>query len=398
MNIFFKAYCRLYQGVFRIVMPLLGIHAPELIQGENSVLKLPAFIKSKGIDNVLIVTVKPLLGMLEALKTELDKSGIQFTVYDDTIPNPTIDNVEDALALYKKNVCEAIIAFGGGSALDCAKGVGARVARPNKTMRQLGGLLKIHKKLPMLFAIPTTAGTGSEATVVAVITDSASHEKYNVNDPSLLPPYAVLDPVLTKSLPKELTSTTGMDALTHAVEAFIGKSNTKETERYALDATKLIFGNLKKAYDDGSDLEARNNMQLAAFYAGIAFTKAYVGYVHALAHRLGGRYGTPHGLANAVLLPYVLELYGESAHKRLAILADAVGISGATPAEKAGKFIEAIKEMNAYMSIPAKIKAIKEEDIPGMVKSALKEGNPLYPVPRIMGAEELSKMYFAIME
>jgi len=346
----------------------------------------------------LIVTVKPLLGMLAGLKEELEKAGIQYAIYDDTVVNPTIDNVEEALALYKKNRCEGIIAFGGGSAMDCAKGVGARIARPDKTMRQLGGLLKVGRKLPPLFAIPTTAGTGSEATVTAVITDSASHEKYNINDPHLVPPYAVLDPVLTKSLPKELTSTTGMDALTHAVEAFIGRSNTKETEKYALDAVKLIFENLKKAYDNGNDLVVRNNMQLAAFYAGIAFTRAYVGYVHALAHRLGGRYGTPHGLANAVLLPHVLELFGESAHKRLAILADAVGIDGATEAEKAKKFISAIREMNEYMGIPTKIKGIKEEDIPGMVRSALKEAHPLYPVPKLLGPEELSAMYYAIKE
>jgi alcohol dehydrogenase class IV len=398
MNIFYKAYCRAYQGVFRLAMPVLGIRVPELLQGENSVRKLPAFIKSKGISNILIVTVKPLLGMLAGLKEELEKAGIQYAIYDDTVVNPTIDNVEEALALYKKNRCEGIIAFGGGSAMDCAKGVGARIARPDKTMRQLGGLLKVGRKLPPLFAIPTTAGTGSEATVTAVITDSASHEKYNINDPHLVPPYAVLDPVLTKSLPKELTSTTGMDALTHAVEAFIGRSNTKETEKYALDAVKLIFENLKKAYDNGNDLVVRNNMQLAAFYAGIAFTRAYVGYVHALAHRLGGRYGTPHGLANAVLLPHVLELFGESAHKRLAILADAVGIDGATEAEKAKKFISAIREMNEYMGIPTKIKGIKEEDIPGMVRSALKEAHPLYPVPKLLGPEELSAMYYAIKE
>lgn len=398
MNVIYKTFCRTYQGVFRVVMPLLGIRAPELIQGENSVLKLPAFIKSKGIDNVLIVTVKPLVGMLAGLKEELEKEGIKYAVYDGTVVNPTIDNVEEALAIYKENDCKALIAFGGGSALDCAKGVGARVVNPNKSMRKMGGLLKVGKKLPLLFAIPTTAGTGSEATVVAVITDSASHEKYNINDPRLLPPYAVLDPVLTKSLPKELTAATGMDALTHAVEAFIGKSNTKETEKYALDAAKLIFGNLKAAYDNGGDLTARNNMQLAAFYAGVAFTKAYVGYVHALAHRLGGRYNTPHGLANAVLLPHVLELYGASAHRRLAILADAVGITGGTDAEKASKLIAAIKELNDYMGIPKTIAAIKEEDIPGMVRSALKEANPLYPVPRIMGAEELSTMYYAIKE
>ena len=262
------------------------------------------------------------------------------------------------------------------------------------------GNLKVLKKLPPLFAVPTTAGTGSEATLAAVISNSETHEKYPINDTSLIPHYAVLDPVLTKGLPKHITSTTGIDALTHAVEAYIGKSNTAETEKMAKDAVKLIFGNLKEAYDNGDNLEARKNMQLAAFYAGIAFTRAYVGYVHAVAHTLGGMYSVPHGLANSVILPYVLEYYGEAAHKRLAELADLVGITsdGDTDAAKADKFIKAIKDMNESMQIPNKIKGIKDEDIPIMVKRALKEANPLYPVPKFMGAEEITEIFRIIKE
>jgi alcohol dehydrogenase len=402
MNILFKAYCRIYQAVFRIVVPLLPWRKPELIEGENSLLKLPVFIKSKGIKKVLIVTDKGIssLGLVEPLKEGLEKEGIAYAFYDKTVPNPTIDNIEEAAALYRENGCEAIIAFGGGSPMDCAKGVGARIARPDKPIPKMKGVLKVLRKLPPLFAIPTTAGTGSEATLAAVITNSETHEKYPINDVVLIPRYAVLDPVLTKGLPKHITSTTGMDALTHAVEAYIGRSNTRETEDMAKKAVKLIFDNLKEAYDNGSNLEARRNMQFAAYYAGVAFTRAYVGYVHAVAHTLGGMYNVPHGLANAVILPVVLEAFGESAHKRLAELADVAGITseGETDEQKANKFIAAIKEMNAYMQIPTAIKGIKDEDLPILVKRAFKEANPLYPVPRLMGLDEITKIFKAVQE
>lgn len=402
MNILFKAYCRIYQAVFRIVVPLLPWRKPELIEGENSLLKLPVFIKSKGIKKVLIVTDKGIssLGLVEPLKEGLEKEGIAYAFYDKTVPNPTIDNIEEAAALYRENGCEAIIAFGGGSPMDCAKGVGARIARPDKPIPKMKGVLKVLRKLPPLFAIPTTAGTGSEATLAAVITNSETHEKYPINDVVLIPRYAVLDPVLTKGLPKHITSTTGMDALTHAVEAYIGRSNTRETEDMAKKAVKLIFDNLKEAYDNGSNLEARRNMQFAAYYAGVAFTRAYVGYVHAVAHTLGGMYNVPHGLANAVILPVVLEAFGESAHKRLAELADVAGITseGDTDEQKANKFIAAIKEMNAYMQIPTAIKGIKDEDLPILAKRAFKEANPLYPVPRLMGLDEITKIFKAVQE
>lgn len=402
MNILYKAYCRIYQTVFRLVMPILPWRKPQLIEGENSILQLPKFIKSKNIDKVLIVTDKGLssLGMVDGLKAELEKEGVSYAFYDKTVPNPTIDNIEEALKIYNSEGCKGIIAFGGGSPMDCAKGIGARVARPKKSIPQMKGVLKVLKRLPPLFAVPTTAGTGSEATLAAVISNSITHEKYPLNDTSLIPHYAVLDPMLTKGLPKHITSTTGMDALTHAVEAYIGKSNTKETETMAKDAVKLIFKYLKTAYDNGNDLEARKQMQLAALFAGIAFTRAYVGYVHAVAHTLGGMYSTPHGLANSVILPYVLEYYGTSVHQRLAQLADLVGITQQqdTDAIKAEKFIQAIKDMNEYMQIPTKIKGIKDEDIPLMAKRALKEANPLYPVPKFMGKEEITQIYNAIKE
>ncbi len=393
MNCLKKAYCRIYQGVFRLAIPLLPWRKPELISGGLE--KLPEFIKSKKLTNVLLVTDKGIrgLGLTTSLENGLKEAGVNCVVYDDTVPNPTIGNIEDALKLYNDNKCEAIIAFGGGSSMDCAKGVGARVARPKMPVRKMKGLLKVHKATPPIFAVPTTAGTGSETTLAAVISDPEKAEKYPINDPVLIPKYAVLDPQITVKLPPHITSTTGMDALTHAVEAYIGHSNTKETKEMAIKATKLIFDNLETAYKDGSNLEARNNMQHAAYYAGIAFTRAYVGYVHAVAHSLGAQYHIAHGLANAVILPYFLEAYGKTAYKPLAELADVVGITGSSREEKAKKFIEAIKQMNKDMNIPEHFPEIKEEDIAIMSKHANAEGNPLYPVPKLMDRKELAEMY-----
>ena len=282
--------------------------------------------------------------------------------------------------------------------MDCAKAAAARVVKPNQSIRKMRGYLKVHKKLPPFFAVPTTAGTGSETTLAAVVTDPETHEKNAICDSCLRPKYAVLDPTLTIGLPPHITSTTGMDALTHAVESYIGKSNVKSTIRYAEDATKLIHANLEKAYNNGKDMEARNNMLKGSYLAGNAFTRAFVGYVHAIAHNLGGLYNTPHGLANAVILPHVLEWYGECIYPQLAKLADIIGITNEnmSVAEKGIAFIEEIKRMNKAMNIPEKFDFIKEEDIPTLVSRALKEGNPGYPVPKIMNASECEKVIRSI--
>jgi len=282
----YKLYCRTYQRTFKLAMKFLSFREPELLEGENSLDKLPSLIQSKGIHNVLIVTDSGItaIGLMDGLLDGLQSVGINYVVYDKTVPNPTIDNIEEALKLYREKKCEAIIAFGGGSPMDCAKGVGARLARPEKSISQMKGQLKVRKPIPPLFAIPTTAGTGSEATLAAVISNSKTHEKYAVNDTVLFPHYAVLDPMLTVKLPPHITSTTGMDALTHAVEAYIGKSNTEETKKCAKEAVTLIFENLYEAYSNGSNITARKNMQKASYLAGFAFTRAFVGYVHAIAH------------------------------------------------------------------------------------------------------------------
>lgn len=243
---------------------------------------------------------------MTSLLEALEHQQIAYTIYQDTVPNPTIANVEEARALYLENHCQAIIGFGGGSSMDCAKICAARIAKPRQPIHKMKGILKIHKKLPLLIAIPTTAGTGSETTVTAVITNSDTHHKYPINDFCLIPDYAVLDAQVTLGLPAHLTATTGMDALTHAVEAYIGGTTTRYTRRMAEEAVTLIVQHLKHAYDDGNNKDAREKMLRASFCAGIAFTRSYVGYVHGIAHSLGGQYGIPHGLANAVILPHML--------------------------------------------------------------------------------------------
>ena len=396
-----KAYYRSFQVIMKYAMFLFDWSEPELLEGPGAVKRLPALIKSKGISKVLVVTDKGLMGLnlLDGLFQALQDAGVDYAVFDGVQPNPTIDNIEDARAMYLENGCQAVVAFGGGSPMDCAKAAAARVTNPKTSVRKMRGTLRVFHKPALLFAVPTTAGTGSETTVAAVVTDPSTHEKNAINDPKLRPKYAVLDPELTVGLPPHITSTTGMDALTHAVEAYIGRSNVRSTEAYAEKAVKLIFGNLEKVYANGKDIEGRNNMLKASYYAGMAFTRAYVGYVHAIGHNLGGMYGIPHGLAMSVILPYVLDYYGKTAQFRLARLAE---ISGActlgSDEEKAAAFIQTIRDMNARMNIPDGFEQIKEEDIPTLVKRALKEANPLYPVPKIMNEADCEAVIRQLMK
>ena len=390
MNFFKKLYCRIFQGVFKIALPILPYRNPNVYYNVKDVCEI---IKKQGYSRTLLVTDKNLrqLGITLKLEQALKDNDILVALYDKTDVNPTVDNVEEALSLYKQNNCQCIVAFGGGSPMDCAKIVGARVAYPKKSVSKMKGILKINKKIPTLIAIPTTAGTGSETTVAAVITDSKTHYKYPINSFPLIPSYAILDAEVTYSLPKSLTSTTGIDALTHAVEAYIGRSTTKETRKLSKEACKLIFENILVSYNNPNDKDARTNMLIAAHKAGIAFTKSYVGYVHAVAHSLGGKYNVPHGLANSVILPHVLELYGKKIYKKLYQLALYCNLANKEDSYKvaANKFIEAIKKLNLDMCIPNHIQGIKDEDISKLAKLADKEANPLYPVPVLMNAKEL---------
>lgn len=399
MNIFKKIYCRSFQTVFKIALPFLPYRKPKII---GALTGIPEILDKKKKTCPIIITDPGIakLGILNMLTDAFDKADVKYCVYDKTVANPTTDTVEEALAIYKENNCDCIIGFGGGSSMDCAKAVGVRVARPNTHLSKLGGILKVHAKLPLLIAIPTTAGTGSETTLAAVIVDAKTRHKYAINDFPLIPRYAVLDPKVTLTLPASITATTGMDALTHAVEAYIGNSTTPGTRKDAIMATELIFANLDTAFNDGTNVTARKNMLKAAYYAGCAFTKSYVGYVHAIAHSLGGEYNVPHGLANAVILPMVLEGYGKSIYKKLHTLAIAANVadSDMTDEEAAKAFIQAVKDMKVRFNIGDTIPQIKEEDIPKMASYADKEANPLYPVPVLMDKKELEKIYYALME
>ena len=389
-----KIYCRAVQLAFRAALPFLPYRNPEIISSDA---EIPAVLRKHELQKVMIVTDAGIrkLGLTSFLEKTLAEEGIGYCIYDRTVANPTIWNVEEAKDLYLKEGAQALIAFGGGSSMDCAKAAGARIVKPRQSIRQMKGLLKVHKKLPLLIAIPTTAGTGSETTLAAVITDSEKHYKYPINDFSLIPRYAVLDYHETVGLPKSITATTGMDALTHEVEAYIGGSTTRETRKMAEKAVYLVHQYLKRAYDNGHDKEARKGMLKAAYYAGVAFTKSYVGYVHAVAHSLGGQYGTPHGLANAVILPVVLRMYGATCEKRLGRLARRTGVveKHLSDHEASRQFIDWIQEMNDAMEIPRTLTEIREQDIPVMAKHADKEGNPLYPVPMLMNRKELENIY-----
>ncbi len=391
--------CRAVQLGFRAAMPFLPYRKPEIF---DSVQALPALLKGLDISAVLLITDKSLreAGITRTLETILEESGVRCLVFDGTCPNPTVDNVEEARQLYLREGCQALIAFGGGSSMDCAKAVGARIAYPHRSVNQMRGLLRVLRRIPTLIAIPTTAGTGSEVTITAVITDSRAKHKYTMNNFTMIPRYAVLDPAVTHSLPPSLTATTGMDALTHAVEAYIGQSTTRETRQLSLETVRLVFTYLERAYRDGNDDQARREMLRAAHLAGLAFSKSYVGYVHAVAHSLGGQYNIPHGLANSVLLPIVLEAYGPSAWKKLRELAVAAGVSSEadSPRQAAEAFIAAIRAMNRRMGIPETLPGILAEDIPAMARHASREANPLYPVPRLMDAGELAKFYLKVSD
>ena len=388
-------YCRAFQKVMKVGNYFMPYRMPDYDEGVNSIEKLPQKLIDKKSDNVLFVTDNMILqlGLADKLFLIMEQKGIKYTVFSDIEPNPTSENVEKGFQIFRQEGCNGIVAFGGGAPMDCAKAIGAKAAHPHKNVAQLQGLLKVHKKIPPLFAVPTTAGTGSETTVAAVITDSLTHHKASINDTALIPCYAVLDPLLTVGLPPFVTAITGMDALCHAVEAYTnGTYNTRTENEMAKTAVKLIYDNILDAYNDGKNIAARQNMQKAALFAGRAFTRGCVGYVHAVGHTLGGLYGVAHGLAMAVILPKVMKQFGSCVHKKLADLADGCGIEGDTAQQKAEGFIKWIEQTNRAMGIPDGFDMIQEKDIPQMIKWAKAEANPLYPVPQIWKDDDFAQL------
>lgn len=382
MNTFF---CRAFQCCFAVGARLLPWRRPRVYAGPGSLLRAADILRENGLRRPFVVASRRQCAdkHFRALQEALDEQDILLSVFSSVEPNPSVETVEKIAAQYKFDRCDCFLVIGGGSPMDAAKAAAARLARPERSLSRLAGLLKVRRRVPPLIAVPTTAGTGSETTIAAVITGS-DHHKYAVSDLCLIPRYAILDPTLSAGLPPHITAETGMDALTHAVEAYLSRFyNTGMTRALAESAVVTIFAHLERAYRDGASLEDRAAMLQASFDAGAAFTRASVGNVHAIAHTLGGLYGTPHGLANAVLLPLVLEDYGAAAYPRLARLAWLVGLPGETKEARAKAFIAEIRAMNARMGIPDHFDTIREEDIPLMSKWASQEANPVYPVPVI---------------
>ena len=396
-----KCLYRLAHLIMGIVIKRINVPEPELVMGDGSIKKLPAQLKKSNVRRVLIVTDKGIsgLGLTSDLIGALEDMDIVVNLFDSVQANPTIQNIEDGLKIYSRSRCEGIVAFGGGSPIDCAKLIGARASNFERSAMQMRGGFKIPKKLPPLYAVPTTAGTGSECTLAAVVTDPENCEKFSVASPHIVPLSATLDPELMLSLPAHITAHTGMDALTHAVEAYIGKIGTSYTDAQAEKAVKIIFEDLEIVFKNGKDLQRRANMALASYCAGLAFTRALVGYVHAIAHNLGGLYGVPHGKANAIVLPYILEFSRDACQERLARLAviAKLGDSSESKNELSLRFIEKIKVMNLEMDIPSKVDELKEADIALIARRALREGNPGYPVPKLMNHRDCENILMRLL-
>ncbi|BDX06305.1 alcohol dehydrogenase [Planctobacterium marinum] len=387
--------------MLKLVTVFIPAPKPTIYSGSGSSLKLCESLKFMGVTRILIVTDEMLskMGLLDAVKKQLEELNIGYVVFDKVVPDPGYQIVEDGVALGQNEHCDAVLGFGGGSSLDAAKVIAARMTNA-VSIKKLVGVLKVKNPPVPIFTIPTTAGTGSETTIAAVVSDPDTNQKTPVIDPKLVPVAASLDPDLMTGLPPHITAATGMDALTHAIESYISRHAAPDTDVYALSAVKMIMKYLPVAYEDGANLEAREAMALASFYAGAAFTKANLGYVHAIAHQFGAFYHTPHGLANAIVLPKVLDYSLPAASERLAQLAKATGLGGESDDEQAlaRKFVDSVKELNQKIGIPITLDKLKQEDIPAIAKGALKEAHYLYPVPRYMNFKQCTQMVSKMLQ
>lgn len=382
------SFYRVWVFFLKIGTMLLPFRKPELFEGPGASRQLCRKLADEGVKKVMIVTDEGLvkIGLVKGLQDALDEAGVEHVLFDGVVPDPTIAVIEDGLKMLQENNCKAILAIGGGSSIDAAKVIAARAKNRRKSIEKMGGLFRVTWGMLPLYAIPTTAGTGSEVTIAAVVSDPDNQRKFAIMDPRLMPHKAALDGELMTGLPPHITSATGMDALTHAVEAYVSNNAYWMTNKKAVEATQLIFAYLPRAVKDGSDLEARQKMAEASHKAGIAFTKAGVGYVHAIAHNFGAYYHIPHGLANAMVMPYVLDYSKPKCAKRLAKLAEHCGMKtgSETVDELADQFIAHIRRMNEEFGIPSKVDKLRAGDIPAIADAALKEARFTYGVPRYM--------------
>ncbi len=374
--------------------PIFGLiqkPTPVCYIGANKVLKMAEILKSENVKRVLVMTDKVLfeLGLLNPMLEIIKEAGIEVSLYNDVKPDPTFGIVEEALEICKKDDCQAVIAFGGGSVLDASKVVAA-AATNNVSPRALEGLLKVKKEILPLIAVPTTAGTGSEVTIVAVISDDITHKKTTIVSPKIVPKVAILDSALTTGLPPHITSSTAMDALTHALEAYTNTYATDETDGYALKAINLICNNIKVAYNDPTNLEAREALLVGSFHAGMAFTRTFVGYVHAFSHNIGGKYGVPHGLGNAVLLPHIMEMFKDVSADRFAKLSDLLEIADKKASKKAKSqaFVNYLFDLNKELNLPERLEKFPQSGVEEILEAGFKEAHGQYPVPYYLTKEE----------
>ncbi len=385
----------LHALLLKIMTVLARFSAPlrhTAFAGNGSSRQLCEHIIHTGVKKVLVVTDRPLrdLGVVDrAIAALLEADGVDVAYYDGVLPDPTFDQVISGAAVARTHGSEAVLAIGGGSSMDAAKIIAA-AANSTASPTDWVGLGKIKHSVLKLYAIPTTSGTGSEATMGAVISDSATHEKSIIMGETLLPTAVALDPQLIVGLPPHITAATGMDALTHGIEAYIGVWERGTRIEDARLAIKLIFQHLAAACRDGQNLEARSAMTMAAYYAGLAINQVNVGNVHAIAHQLGGKYGIPHGLANALVLPHILEFCRREAQQSLAELAVLIGVGSESEgaAVLADKFIQAVRDLRTEVGIPSQMDVIKPADFEAICQLAIKEG-AAYPVPRLLDRENV---------
>jgi alcohol dehydrogenase len=382
---------------FDLAVKVLPFNQPRLMIGPGSIDRLADHIGTYGFERLLLVTDAGIvkLGLHGGCVERLESNGIDVVVFDEIEPNPTERQVESGIALARRERSEAVLGFGGGSAIDAAKVIAAGVTN-DKPVAKMEGPFKVRKPPLPLFAVPTTSGTGAEVTVAAVVTNEVERRKYAIADHKLVPLAAALDPEITRGLPPAITAATGMDALTHGIESYVSTRATPESERASKATVRLVFEHLRNAYENGDDLEAREGMALAAFEGGVSFTAVGLGYVHGIAHKLGGLYHVPHGLANAVTLPHVMEYSKEACAPRFADLARVVGleedVGPSSDAALADRLIEAVRELSRDIGIPETLSEIEAEDIPVIATAAIEEAFDLYGVPKYMEQEDAERV------
>ena len=386
---------------FAYVVP---IRRPMLFVGETSCDELCDMVINEGSTNVFIVTDAVLnkLGIPAKVTDYLDAKNISYKVYDGITPDPTFKVIEEGLRQSVDAKCDSIIAIGGGSVIDAAKMI-AMSQGNNCKPKQLIGILKARKPSVPLYCIPTTAGTGSEATLGAVVSDDETHQKALSIDPRMVPLAAAIDPVIMKGMPAHITADTGIDVLTHALEAWMSANASVETDYYAASATKSVMQYLPIVYKDGGNLKAREEMGIAAHYGGIAFNKAGLGYVHAIAHQLGAHYSIPHGRANAIVLPYVLDVNRQATKKRLAELARKTGMvkagqASSSDSDIADHLIAQVRSLIETLNIDPTVKGMETSDFDSMTKAAAKEVSDTYAVPTYLSASEIKAILMKIKQ